>query len=71
MMKVVRVGELDKNSFTQHKDFIRYAYNLKDKDGLNLRLLIDEYNDGKKVFDFYSNRNFTDYGKTAWQKMQI
>ena len=31
MMKVVREGELDKNSFTQHKDFIRYAYDLKDE----------------------------------------
>ena len=68
MMKVVRDGELDENSFTQHKDFIRYAYDLKDENGLNLRLVVNEYNDGKKVFDFYSNRNFTDYGETSWQK---
>ncbi len=68
MMKVVREGELDKNSFTQHKDFIRYAYDLKDENGLNLRLVVDEYNDGKKVFDFYSNRNFTDYDGQSWQK---
>lgn len=68
MMKVVREGELDENSFTQHKDFIRYAYDLKDENGLNLRLVVDEYNDGKKVFDFYSNRNFTDYDGQSWQK---
>ena len=68
MMKVVRNGELDENSFTQHKDFIRYAYDLKDENGLNLRLVVDEYNDGKKVFDFYSNRNFTDYDGQSWQK---
>lgn len=68
MMKVVRDGELDENSFTQHKDFIRYAYDLKDENGLNLRLVVNEYNDGKKVFDFYSNRNFTDYDGQSWQK---
>lgn len=58
MMKPIREGTLNADSFSQHKDFIRYAYDL-DSNSVRLRLVIEEYNDGKKVFDFYSDRNFT------------
>lgn len=58
MMKPIREGILNADSFSQHKDFIRYAYDL-DSNGVRLRLVIEEHNDGKKVFDFYSDRNFT------------
>ncbi|WP_158654192.1 putative barnase/colicin E5 family endoribonuclease [Helicobacter ailurogastricus] len=40
---------------------MRYAYVLKEPDGVTLRVVVDAFNDGKKVFDFYSERNFTDY----------
>ena len=57
MMNVVRNGEINKDSFALFNDRIRYAYDL-DENGVNLRLVVDEYNDGRKVFDFYSDRNF-------------
>ena len=60
LMQVVRKGSIDDNSFTLHDDFIRYAYDLKEND-VNLRLVVDEYNDDKKIFDYYSDRNFIDY----------
>jgi len=31
------------------------------ENGVKFRVVIDEYNDGKKVFDYYSDRNFVDY----------
>lgn len=60
MQRIIKDGDLDENSFTQYNNFIRYAYELKEKD-TTLRLVVDEYNDGKKVFDYYSDRNFIDY----------
>lgn len=58
-MEVIRSGEIVKDSFKMLDNRLRYAYEL----GSNpkLRLVVDEYNDGKKVFDYYSDRNFVDY----------
>nr|DAI16382.1 MAG TPA: hypothetical protein [Caudoviricetes sp.] len=50
-------GKIDKNSFEMRDKSLRYAYDLK-KDGVNLKVVVDEFNDGKKVFDYYSDRNF-------------
>ena len=60
IMDVVRGGRIAEDSFEQFSDRIRYAYDLKEN-GLKFRVVIDEYNDGKKVFDYYSDRNFVDY----------
>ncbi|MDD6055193.1 MAG: hypothetical protein PUB96_01405, partial [Helicobacteraceae bacterium] len=43
---------------------IRYAYGLE-KDGVKFRLVVDEYNDGKKIFDYYSDRNFINYSDST------
>ncbi|WP_104639978.1 PBECR3 domain-containing polyvalent protein, partial [Helicobacter bizzozeronii] len=58
---VLRNGEMDATSFELRENALRYAYTLKEKDGVTLRVVVDEFNDGKKIFDFYSSRNFTDY----------
>ncbi|WQR66975.1 DUF3519 domain-containing protein [Helicobacter pylori] len=29
--------------------------------GVKLRLVVDDLNNGNKIFDFYSDRNFTDF----------
>jgi len=60
--EVIRKGEINKNSFSQTSNSIRYGYDYK-KDDINLRALVEEFNDGRKVIDFYSNRNFKDYNK--------
>jgi len=60
IMDVVRGGRITEDSFEQFSDRIRYAYDLKEN-GVKFRVVIDEYNDGKKVFDYYSDRNFVDY----------
>ena len=31
------------------------------KNDVKLKVVVDEYNDGKKIFDYYSDRNFIDY----------
>jgi hypothetical protein len=63
IMDVVRNGKIADDSFELRDDIIRYAYDLK-KEDINFRVVIDEFNDGKKIFDYYSNRNFIDYGTT-------
>ncbi len=60
MMKIVRDGDIRADSFSEGKDFIRYAYELELED-VRLKLVVDEFNDGKKIFDLYSDRNFVDY----------
>uniref|UniRef100_UPI001E4812BD DUF3519 domain-containing protein n=1 Tax=Helicobacter pylori TaxID=210 RepID=UPI001E4812BD len=48
------MSEVIKNGF-------RYAYEWdNDNNGVKLRLVIDDLNNGK-IFDFYSDRNFTDF----------
>ena len=63
IMDVVRNGKIADDSFELRDDIIRYAYDLK-KEDINFRVVIDEFNDGKKIFDYYSDRNFIDYGTT-------
>ena len=60
VVDVVRSGRIAEDSFEQFNDRIRYAYDLKEN-GVKFRVVIDEYNDGKKVFDYYSDRNFVNY----------
>ncbi len=41
---------------------MRYAYETE-QNGIKLHLVVDEFNNGKKVFDYYSNRNFIEADK--------
>ena len=60
IMDVIRVGDINSDSFEQLSNKIRYAYTLE-KNDVKLKVVVDEYNDGKKIFDYYSDRNFIDY----------
>lgn len=62
IMDVIRGGDINSESFEKLPDKIRYAYTLG-KNDVKLKVVVDEYNDGKKIFDYYSNRNFIDYNK--------
>ncbi|OCS11036.1 hypothetical protein CFTD6856_08340 [Campylobacter fetus subsp. testudinum] len=55
-------GKIDNNSFETGDDFIRYSY-AYNKNGTTLQVVINEFNNGKKIFDYYSDRNFIDYNK--------
>ncbi len=48
------------NTFNKIKEFFRHAYEW-DNNGVKLRLVVDDLNNGNKIFDFYSDRNFTDF----------
>lgn len=41
---------------------MRYAYETE-QNGIKLHLVVDEFNNGKKVFDYCSNRNFIEVDK--------
>ena len=60
IMDVIRGGDINSDSFEQLPNKIRYAYTLE-KNDVKLKVVVDEYNDGKKIFDYYSDRNFIDY----------
>ncbi len=47
-------------SFERLKNGFRYGYEWENN-GVKLRLVVDNLNDGNKIFDFYSDRNFTDF----------
>ncbi len=60
MSEVVKNGSVLLESFEKRNDGVRYAYEW-DNNGVKLSLVIDDLNDGNKIFDFYSDRNFTDF----------
>ena len=60
IMDVISGGDINSDSFEQLSNKIRYAYTLE-KNDVKLKVVVDEYNDGKKIFDYYSDRNFIDY----------
>ncbi|GHS62487.1 hypothetical protein JP0524_05510 [Helicobacter pylori] len=60
MSEVVKNGSVLLESFEKRNDGVRYAYEW-DNNGVKLRLIVDDLNDGNKIFDFYSDRNFTDF----------
>ncbi|GHQ57682.1 hypothetical protein VN1227_07360 [Helicobacter pylori] len=47
-------------SFEKLKNGFRYGYEWE-HDGVKLRLVVDDLNNGNKIFDFYSDRNFKDF----------
>ncbi|WQX13343.1 DUF3519 domain-containing protein [Helicobacter pylori] len=60
MSEVIKNGSVLLDSFERIKNGFRYAYEWENN-GVKLRLVVDDLNNGNKVFDFYSDRNFTDF----------
>ncbi|EMR55571.1 hypothetical protein A607_1180 [Helicobacter pylori UMB_G1] len=59
MSEVIKNGSVLLESFERFKNGFRYAYEWENN-GVKLRLVVDNLNNGNKIFDFYSDRNFTD-----------
>ncbi|MGL2663525.1 DUF3519 domain-containing protein, partial [Helicobacter pylori] len=60
MSEVIKNGSVLLESFERLKNGFRYAYEW-DNNGVKLRLVVDDLNDGNKIFDFYSDRNLKDF----------
>ncbi|WRG24789.1 DUF3519 domain-containing protein [Helicobacter pylori] len=60
MSEVIKNGSVLLESFKRLKNGFRYAYEWENN-GVQLRLVVDDLNNGNKIFDFYSDRNFTDF----------
>ncbi|WQS75385.1 DUF3519 domain-containing protein [Helicobacter pylori] len=60
MSEVIKNGSVLLESFERLKNGFRYTYEW-DNNGVKLRLVVDDLNNGNKIFDFYSDRNFTDF----------
>ncbi|WP_341849375.1 DUF3519 domain-containing protein, partial [Helicobacter pylori] len=60
MSEVIKNGSVLLESFERIKNGFRYAYELEDN-GVKIRLVVDDLNNGNKIFDFYSGRNFKDF----------
>ncbi|WQW61614.1 DUF3519 domain-containing protein [Helicobacter pylori] len=58
MSEVIKNGSVLLESFERLKNGFRYAYEWE-HDGVKLRLVVDDLNNGNKIFDFY--RNFKDF----------
>ncbi|WRB49565.1 DUF3519 domain-containing protein [Helicobacter pylori] len=58
MGEVIKNGSVLLESFERIKNGFRYAYEW-DNNAVKLRLVVDDLNDGNKIFDFYSDRNIT------------
>ncbi|WP_257615174.1 DUF3519 domain-containing protein, partial [Helicobacter pylori] len=57
MSEVIKNGSVLLESFERIKNGFRYAYEW-DNDGVKLRLVVDDLNNGNKIFDFYNDRDF-------------
>ncbi len=60
MSEVIKNGSVTLDSFKKLVDGFRYAYEWENN-GVKLRLVVDDLNNGNKIFDFYSDRNFKDF----------
>ncbi len=60
MSEVIKNGSVLLESFERIKNGFRYAYEWENN-GVKLRLVVDDLNDGNKIFDFHSDRNFKDF----------
>ncbi|NHB31202.1 DUF3519 domain-containing protein [Helicobacter pylori] len=58
MSEVIKNGSVLLESFERLKNGFRYAYEYE-HDGVKLRLVVDDLNNGNKIFDFH--RNFKDF----------
>ncbi|GAA9736169.1 hypothetical protein VN0123_07360 [Helicobacter pylori] len=60
MSEVIKNGSVLLESFEKLKNGFRYAYEWE-SNAEKLRLVVDDLNNGNKIFDFYSDRNFKDF----------
>ncbi|PUD03031.1 hypothetical protein C2S39_00860 [Helicobacter pylori] len=60
MSEVIKNGSVLLESFERIKNGFRYGYEWENN-GVKLRLVVDDLNNGNKIFDFYSDRNFKDF----------
>lgn len=60
MGEVIKNGSVLLESFEKRNNGVRYAYEW-DNNGVKFRLVVDDLNNGNKIFDFYSDRNFKDF----------
>lgn len=60
MSEVIKNANVLLESFERIKNGFRYAYEWENN-GVKLRLVVDDLNNGNKIFDFYSDRNFKDF----------
>ncbi|GAA8951707.1 hypothetical protein HpEKB32_15290 [Helicobacter pylori] len=60
MSEVIKNGSVLLESFERIKNGFRYGYEWENN-GVKLRLVVDDLNNGDKIFDFYSDRNFKDF----------
>ncbi|WP_243875843.1 DUF3519 domain-containing protein, partial [Helicobacter pylori] len=60
MSEVIKNGSVLLESFKRINEGFRYAYEWENN-GVKLRLVVDDLNNGNKIFDFYIDRNFTDF----------
>ncbi|RKV41692.1 hypothetical protein DD764_05780, partial [Helicobacter pylori] len=60
MSEVIKNGSVLLESFEKLENGFRYAYEWENN-GVKLRLVVDDLNDGNKILDFYSDRNFKDF----------
>ncbi|MGL2391896.1 DUF3519 domain-containing protein, partial [Helicobacter pylori] len=60
MAEVIKNGSVLLESFERLKNGFRYGYEWENN-GVKLRLVVDDLNNGNKIFDFYSDRNFKDF----------
>ncbi len=57
---MIKNGSVLLESFERLKNGFRYGYEW-DNNGVKLRLVVDDLNNGNKIFDFHSDRNFKDF----------
>ncbi len=60
MGEAMKNGSVALDSFKKLEKGFRYGYEWENN-GVKLRLVVDDLNDGNKIFDFYSDRNFKDF----------
>ncbi|MGL2540799.1 DUF3519 domain-containing protein [Helicobacter pylori] len=60
MSEVIKNGSVLLESLKKINEGFRYAYEWENN-GVKIRLVVDDLNDGNKIFDFYSDRNFKDF----------
>ncbi|GAA8675594.1 hypothetical protein HpBT339_03260 [Helicobacter pylori] len=60
MSEAIKNGSVLLESFEKLEKGFRYSYEWENN-GVKLRLVVDDLNDGNKIFDFYSDRNFKDF----------
>ncbi|WRD62477.1 DUF3519 domain-containing protein [Helicobacter pylori] len=66
MREVIKNASVLLESFERIKNGFRYAYEWENN-GVKLRLVVDDLNNGNKIFDFYSDRNFKDFRDASLQ----